>query len=98
LGKTGKGADFRKRSHYSMRGIRAIIGTAVLWATAVLCLTSTVSELNAAANNMPEAPVGHRQPTAQDVQGVQEDNTADRAMKKIDDDLKKKLKGICRGC
>jgi len=77
--------------------MRAIIGTAFLWATAVLLLTSTASEINAAANNIPQAPVGHRQPKAQDVQGVQE-NSADQAMRKIDENLKKKLNGICRGC
>ena len=77
--------------------MRAIIGKAVLWATAVLLLSSTVSEINAAANNIRQAPVGHRLPKTQDVQGVQE-NSADRAMKKTDENLKKKLNGICHGC
>jgi hypothetical protein len=45
-----------------------------------------------------QAPVGHRQPTAQDVQNVQQGHSADDAVKKIDDNLKKKLQGICRGC
>jgi len=77
--------------------MRAMIRTVVLWATAVLLLTSTASGINAAANNIREAPVGHRQPKAQDVQGAQE-NSADQAMRKIDENLKKKLNGICRGC
>ena len=47
--------------------------------------------------NVPQAPVGHRQPTG-DVQGVQKGSSADRAVKKADDNLKKKLGGICRGC
>ena len=48
---------------------------------------------------VPQAPVGHRQPTTQDVQkNVQESHSANEAMKKIDEDLKKKLQGICRGC
>jgi hypothetical protein len=46
----------------------------------------------------PQAPVGHRQPTAQGVQGVQKGNSAEEAMKKADEGLKKKLQGICRGC
>ena len=46
----------------------------------------------------PQAPVGHRQPTGQDVQGVQKGSSADQAVKKSDDNLKKKLQGICRGC
>jgi hypothetical protein len=85
--------------------MRVIIATAILWATAALLSTSTVREVYAAANNIPQAPVGHRQPRAQDVQGGQQhvqsgqdDNSADQAMKKIDEDLKKKLNGICRGC
>jgi hypothetical protein len=46
----------------------------------------------------PQAPVGHRQPTAQGGQGVQKGNSAEEAMKKADEGLKKKLQGICRGC
>jgi hypothetical protein len=32
------------------------------------------------------------------VPNVQESHSADDAMKKIDENLKKKLGGICRGC
>src|SRR5215470_10623043 len=48
--------------------------------------------------NIPQAPVGHRQPTVKDVPNVRESHSADDAMKKIDENLKKKLGGICRGC
>jgi|SRR5215471_708545 hypothetical protein len=48
--------------------------------------------------NVPQAPVGHRQPTGRDVPNVKESHSADDAMKKIDENLKKKLGGICRGC
>ena len=48
--------------------------------------------------NVPQAPVGHRQPTVKDAPNVQESHSADDAMKKIDENLKKKLGGICRGC
>ena len=78
--------------------MRVTIGTAALWAAVLLFLTGPATEAHAAASNTRQAPVGHRQPTAQDVQGVREDNSADQAMKKTDDDLDKKLKGICRGC
>jgi hypothetical protein len=47
---------------------------------------------------VPQARVGHRQPTAQGVQNVPEGNSADDAMRKADENLKKKLQGICRGC
>jgi hypothetical protein len=50
------------------------------------------------AKNQGTAPVGHRQPTAQDAQGVQERGSVDQATKKADERLKKKLQGICRGC
>ena len=48
--------------------------------------------------NVPQAPVGHRQPTTREVPNDRERTSADDAMKKIDDNLKKKLGGICRGC
>jgi hypothetical protein len=47
--------------------------------------------------SVPQAPVGHR-PTVQDVQNPQKSHSADEAMRKIDDNLKKKLQSICRGC
>jgi ABC-type sugar transport system substrate-binding protein len=78
--------------------MRALIGTAALWAAVALLLTGPVTEAHAAASSTRQAPVGHRQPTAEDVQGAQQENSADQAMKKIDEDLDKKLKGICRGC
>jgi len=48
--------------------------------------------------NVPQAPVGHRQPTVKDVPNVRESHSADDVMKKTDENLKKKLGGICRGC
>ena len=48
--------------------------------------------------NVPQAPVGHRQPTAPGAENVRENSSASDAMKKIDENLKKKLGGICRGC
>jgi hypothetical protein len=79
--------------------MRATIETAALWAALLLFLTGAATQAHAAASSTRQAPVGHRQPTAQDVQGARlQDNSADQAMKKIDDDLDKKLKGICRGC
>jgi hypothetical protein len=37
------------------------------------------------------APVGHPQPTVQKVQDIQENSSANQAMKKIDEDLQKRL-------
>ena len=78
--------------------MRTIVGTGLFWAAVLLLLTGPASQAHAAASSVRPAPVGHRQPTAQDVQGAPEDNSADQAMKKMDQDLDKKLKGICRGC
>jgi len=79
--------------------MRAIVGTAAMWATLLLLLAAPASDARAAANSPRPAPVGHRQPTTQDVQRTeQQDNSADQAMKKMDEDLDKKLKGICHGC
>ena len=50
------------------------------------------------AKNRGTAPVGHRQPTAQDAQGGQGRSSVDQATKNADERLKKKLQGICRGC
>jgi hypothetical protein len=48
--------------------------------------------------SVPQAPVGHWQPTTRDMPDIPESTSADDAMKKIDDNLKKKLGGICRAC
>ena len=48
--------------------------------------------------SVPQAPVGHRQPTTRDVPDIAESTSADDVMKKIDDNLRKKIGGICRGC
>jgi hypothetical protein len=45
---------------------------------------------------VPEAPVGHRQPTVSDA--PEQRTSADAMLDKINRDLDKKLKSICRGC
>ena len=77
--------------------MRSVVRSIGLLGTMMLLLTGVASAAHA-ASSVRQAPIGHRQPTAQDVQSAQEGNSADEAMKKIDEDLDKKLKGICRGC
>jgi hypothetical protein len=48
------------------------------------------------ADRVHPAPVGHRQPTARKVPTAH--NSAERAAKKMDQDLDRKVKGICKGC
>jgi len=52
---------------------------------------------NRPAAKIPEAPVGHRQPTAADVPKEQTQDAADQARAKRDRELDSKLQ-ICRGC
>ena len=51
-----------------------------------------------AQGNPPQAPVGHRQPTASSVAQEPEQTPTDKKLKELDDALAKKLKSICRGC
>jgi hypothetical protein len=48
----------------------------------------------------PQAPTGHRQPTARDVPAApaQPQNSAEKTRDKMDQDLERKLKSICKGC
>ena len=84
-----------------MRSI--LFGILALLALIVVSALSALPEAYAqgvgkSQGNVPQAPVGHRQPTAQGVQNVPESHSADDAMRKTDENLKKKLQGICRGC
>ncbi len=47
------------------------------------------------SGNIPNAPVGHRQPRASDVPSLQEKNYTESAEDKA---LDRKIKSICRGC
>ena len=52
------------------------------------------------ADRVPPAPTGHRQPTARDVPTAPAppQNSAEKAKNKMDEDLERKLKSICKGC
>ena len=47
-------------------------------------------------SNIPQAPVGHRQPAAADI--PEQRTRADEMLDKLNRDLDKKLRSICRGC
>jgi len=47
---------------------------------------------------IPQAPIGHRQPTASEVPDEKNLMNANDAMSKEDAALDKKIKSICRGC
>jgi hypothetical protein len=64
----------------------------------VLLPSARAQGVGKSQGHVPQAPVGHRQPTAQGAENVRENSSASDAMRKIDENLKKKLQGICRGC
>jgi len=79
-----------------MRSI--VVGILVLSSLVIVLLGAHAQDGDRSLRDLLQAPIGHRQPTAQDSQGIRESSSADQAMRKIDEDLKKKLRGICRGC
>jgi hypothetical protein len=78
-------------------GIRT---SAVLAALVLISITASAwSDAFAQERTVPEAPVGHRQPTASDVPKDEPVTPADKAIEELDQALAKKLQGtICRGC
>ena len=52
------------------------------------------------ADRVPPAPRGHRQPTARDVPPAPAppQNSTEQARDKMDQDLERKMKSICKGC
>jgi hypothetical protein len=64
----------------------------------VLLPSAHAQDVGKSQGHVPQAPVGHRQPTAQGAENVRENSSASDATRKADERLKKKLQGICRGC
>jgi hypothetical protein len=79
-----------------MRSI--LVGILVLSPLIIVLLSARAQGGERSLRDLLRAPVGHRQPTVQNAQDIRENSSADQAMRKIDEDLKKKLQGICRGC
>ncbi len=77
------------------------VRTSAVFATLVLIsiTASTWNDALAQQANVPEAPVGHRQPKASDVPKDESVTPPDKAIEELDQALAKKLQGtICRGC
>jgi hypothetical protein len=77
--------------------MRSIVVILVLSPLIIVLLGAHAQGGDRSLRDLLQAPVGHRQPTVQDAQDIRENSSADRTIKKIDEDLKKKLQGICRG-
>ncbi len=72
----------------------------IRWAVAAVALVTASGWSGALAQRSPsrDAPVGHRQPKADQIPQEQQATDADKKMKELDEALAKKLNGICRGC
>jgi hypothetical protein len=70
----------------------------IVLASALILITA--SSVLAQGGPSREAPVGHRQPRANEVPQEQQQQLSDpnKKIKQLDDALAKKLQGICRGC
>ena len=65
-------------------------------ALVLVILAPQAQTANSGISGPPQAPVGHRQPSARDV--PEGETSAEAASKKLNDELDRKLKSICRGC
>jgi hypothetical protein len=75
-----------------------ILGTVL--GSAAMAQTGTRSQSNSASSSKPtpEAPVGHRQPRADQVPSEKNLSDPNDPVNREDAALDKKIKSICRGC
>ncbi|WP_213775446.1 hypothetical protein [Bradyrhizobium sp. dw_78] len=59
---------------------------------------ASTSSPNSSSGALPEAPVGHRQPRADQVPNEKNLSDPNNPVNKEDADLDRKIKSICRGC
>jgi hypothetical protein len=86
-------------NHHAALRLTALLLPALIYATAVAALDATASDRAdrpAASPKIPQAPVGHRQPTTADV-AKEQPTMSDEEREKRDRALDKRLQ-ICRGC
>jgi hypothetical protein len=60
--------------------------------------SSTPSSTSVGAGSIPEAPIGHRQPRADQVPSEKSLNDPNNPVNREDAALDRKIKSICRGC
>ena len=60
--------------------------------------TGSSGTTKSSGTGVPQAPVGHRQPTARDVPNEKNLSNPNDPINKEDAILDKKIKSICRGC
>jgi hypothetical protein len=71
---------------------------ALIGAPTAIAQTGTRSSGMTKSSDVPQAPVGHRQPRAGDVPSEKNLGNPNDPINKEDAALDKKIKSICRGC
>ena len=66
-------------------------------ATSAIAQNQGAGSSGAASSTIPQAPIGHRQPRADQVPSEKKTNPSD-VLAKENAILDRKMKGICRGC
>jgi hypothetical protein len=72
----------------------AVLGSAAMAQSG----TKSLSNSSSSSRPIPEAPVGHRQPRADQVPSEKDLNNPNDPINREDAALDKKIKSICRGC
>jgi hypothetical protein len=70
----------------------------LIGAPTAMAQTGTGSSGASKGGGLPQAPIGHRQPTRGDVPNEKNLNNPSDPINKEDAILDKKIKSICRGC
>jgi hypothetical protein len=76
----------------------ALVATLLILGSAAMAQTSTTRSPSANSRPIPEAPIGHRQPRADQVPSEKNLNNPDDQANREDAALDRKIKSICRGC
>jgi hypothetical protein len=79
--------------------IATIALTLLSGATSAMAQNQGAGSSGAASSTIPQAPIGHRQPRADQVPSEKKNLTnPNDALDKENANLDRKIKGICRGC
>jgi len=78
--------------------IATMVLTLLSGGTAAVAQNQGPSSSGAAGSTIPEAPIGHRQPRADQVPSEKNLTNPNDALAKENAILDKKMKSICRGC
>jgi hypothetical protein len=77
----------------------ALVATLLILGSAATAQTTTTRSPSATPSRpIPEAPIGHRQPRADQVPSEKNLNNPDDQANREDAALDRKIKSICRGC